>query len=95
VNPRPKEKEYHKYLKSADWKSNRLDVLKRDSFSCRRCGENGRPGNELDVHHLTYERIYHEELRDLITLCRGCHGEVHYTGEVIECSELDDSDLPF
>jgi hypothetical protein len=29
------------------------------------------------VHHITYERIYAEDLDDLITVCNRCHEKVH------------------
>jgi hypothetical protein len=31
----------------------------------------------LDVHHLTYERLGHENPDDLIVLCSDCHCRVH------------------
>ena len=30
-----------------------------------------------DLHHRTYARLGHESCRDLIPLCRSCHGELH------------------
>jgi 5-methylcytosine-specific restriction endonuclease McrA len=30
-----------------------------------------------DLHHRTYARLGHESCRDLIPLCRSCHGEIH------------------
>ena len=34
-------------------------------------GNCGKPA--LEVHHLTYERIYREELMDLLAVCQRCH----------------------
>jgi hypothetical protein len=31
----------------------------------------------LDIHHLTYIRLFHETLDDLAILCRGCHAVGH------------------
>jgi hypothetical protein len=63
---------YVLYLRSAEWKAKRAAVLKRDK-KCRSCGST----RKLQVHHLTYERIYRERLTDLTTLCEGCHRRVH------------------
>lgn len=72
-----KGKRYRKYLLSPQWRGLRQRTLERDGHTCQRCGENGRPGNELDVHHLDYTRLYNEDLNDLVTLCRNCHGDTH------------------
>ncbi len=76
-----KGKRYRKYLQSRQWRGLRQRTLERDGHTCRRCGENGRPGNELDVHHRDYDRLYNEDLHDLVTLCRNCHGDEHTTPE--------------
>lgn len=79
-----KGKRYRRYIQSRQWRGIRQRVLERDNHTCQRCGENGRPGNELDVHHLSYARLYNEELSDLLTLCRGCHGDIHSSIERLE-----------
>ena len=64
---------YLKYLKSPIWKELRDTVCERDNQRCTKCDKKG----ELHVHHLTYERLFDEELEDLITLCKLCHEEAH------------------
>ena len=64
---------YHAYLNSRKWKRLRAKVLKRDHYRCTRCGYPKR----LQVHHLTYDRIFHERLSDLVTLCARCHMREH------------------
>lgn len=32
---------------------------------------------DLQVHHITYERLGCHEIDDLITLCRPCHTKIH------------------
>ena len=66
--------EYHKYLRSPEWKAKRAQVLKRADRRCEKCG-NG--GVVLHVHHLTYARIGNEHLDDLKCLCVGCHRVSH------------------
>lgn len=56
--------DYRDYLQSAAWQRVRR---------CQDCGEH----RQLEVHHLTYARIGHEEMSDLRVLCHGCHGERH------------------
>lgn len=56
-------------------------VWKRDGSRCRLCGrrnEKGR-GRALVVHHLDYDRS-HNELDNLVLLCRGCHLGGHSRG---------------
>jgi 5-methylcytosine-specific restriction endonuclease McrA len=60
---------YQRYLRSPQWKAKRRAVLERDRHLCVHCGN----GWRLEVHHLTYERLYDELLTDLATLCRDCH----------------------
>ena len=59
---------YSRYLVTRRWQARRRLVLMRDGGRCRRCG---RRGNQ--VHHLTYERVGHEHLDDLVLLCGPCH----------------------
>lgn len=63
---------YSDYLKSEAWRKKTDEVWKRDRGRCRRCGRSAD-----DVHHLTYDRVYHESLDDLIMLCRPCHKMDH------------------
>lgn len=64
---------YDQYLKSADWQRKKLDVKARDSDKCRACGAT----ENLEVHHLTYERLGNERLEDLVLLCKEDHNAVH------------------
>ena len=64
---------YLNYLQSAEWRYLAARVRARDNNMCQDCGNN----HQLHVHHLTYERIYHEPLTDLITLCDTCHRVRH------------------
>lgn len=67
------EVEYAKYLQSDAWRRTRKAVLQRDGHRCRACSS----ARDLHVHHRTYERVGHEDLDDLITLCEKHHGLVH------------------
>lgn len=60
---------YQEYLQSDQWRSIRHRTVIRDERRCRNCGYD----ELLQVHHLTYARIYREKLEDLLTLCDHCH----------------------
>jgi hypothetical protein len=64
---------YVAYLKSAAWLSKRSQALRRAGGRCERCG-----GAALvEVHHLSYERVYDEPPGDLAALCARCHRTAH------------------
>lgn len=64
---------YKEYLQSDAWKAKRKAVLIRDGLRCVLCGHE----KNLHVHHVTYDRIYDEDLEDLITVCHVCHSGLH------------------
>jgi len=65
-------KKYSEYLNSLDWKNKRQKALDHYGNSCVLCDSNA-----VDVHHRTYDRIYNEDVSDLIVLCRDCHATHH------------------
>jgi len=70
---------YQDYLRTDHWFRIRVYALLLARFCCEFCG---RPANDdgplgLDVHHLNYDCLDHEEPADLIVLCRDCHTDAH------------------
>ena len=66
-------KSLEEYYKSPEWAAKRNERLKIDNYRCARCGFT----RALEVHHITYTRFGHEDAyRDLVTLCKKCHGEI-------------------
>ena len=65
--------EYHAYLASWRWRIKRTLVRLRALNRCERC----RWSRMSAAHHLTYERIGHERLKDLQAVCYSCHRFVH------------------
>lgn len=61
------------YLQSQHWIETRAKALEAAENCCQKCNETFR----LQVHHLTYDRIWHEEPSDLIVLCHNCHSKEH------------------
>lgn len=60
--------EYDRYIHSVAWRDTANRRLDQDSHVCQVCG-----GDATDVHHLTYDRFGHEDMNDLVSLCRRCH----------------------
>ena len=72
--------QYQAYLRSDKWKRIARERMRIDNNACVMCGSRGSTRNPLEIHHLSYRYIYHEETRiyeDLCTLCHNCHGQVH------------------
>jgi ATP-dependent DNA helicase RecQ len=52
----------------------RQQVLRRDGWRCQSCGSM----LNLEVHHKEFRsHSGHDSEENLITLCVGCHGEIH------------------
>lgn len=67
------QKKYLAYIKSPRWKKKRDKAIKRDKHKCKICGAT----RDLRVHHLDYDTLFHENLKSLITVCVGCHNDLH------------------
>ena len=65
--------DYYEYMNSPEWKAKREERLKHDKYQCQLC----HTAKNLVVHHVTYDRLGHEDLSDLVTLCKKCHESVH------------------
>lgn len=83
------EEDIHRFYIWGPWKQIRKKVLKMDHGECQRCKAKGRYSRATTVHHENYVRkhpelaleIWYEwggkKRRNLISLCRDCHEEVH------------------
>jgi len=65
--------EYKRYLVSAQWQVTRARAIIRAGGRCERCAAT----QQLEAHHLTYERLGREKPEDLEILCRKCHRRYH------------------
>ena len=61
------------YLNSIAWRQTRITYLRRTGWKCEKCFVRG----SRIVHHLSYDRLYHEQPEDLIALCDECHKKMH------------------
>ena len=71
----PKE-DYAKKLKHPKWQKKRLQILNRDKFTCKMCGDTE---TTLHVHHKYYvsgNDPWDYPNTALVTLCEHCHKEV-------------------
>lgn len=68
---------YNKYLRSKEWSKLRLDLIQTRGAKCERCGVTRNQFRYLHIHHLTYERLFNEDPKDLEILCAPCHREEH------------------
>ena len=71
------------YLRSRHWRMVRRAKLEAVKYKCEKCHNKPYFVDEftpLDVHHLTYRRIFHETLNDLQVLCRTWHKLEHSKG---------------
>jgi 5-methylcytosine-specific restriction endonuclease McrA len=64
---------YEEYLASQEWFDKSREIKARDKFICQQCGATA----YLEVHHITYLNLYNELPKDLITVCRNCHQDIH------------------
>lgn len=64
---------YTWYLKSPRWAAKREAYFNLYGKYCRACRTTYGP---IQLHHLTYERLGRESMRDLVALCSKCHREV-------------------
>lgn len=65
--------DYDSYINSKAWDEKARRIRKRDGYRCQICGANDVP---LEVHHLTYDRLYNELDGDLLTVCHSCHEKI-------------------
>jgi len=68
---------YSEKLKDPHWQKKRLDIMQRDNFTCRVCGDKKKT---LHVHHVKYYKYTEPwEINNeyLFTLCEKCHNNVH------------------
>lgn len=64
--------EYVEYLQSDAWYTFRRRVIRFRGNRCQNCGADGMT-TILHVHHLNYERLGKERIKDVRLLCVTCH----------------------
>ena len=64
---------YTEYLKTRHWSIVRRLAIQRANSCCSVCDS----PYSLQVHHLTYENLWHEYANDITVLCDTCHAMLH------------------
>lgn len=74
-------KTYSDKLRDPRWQKKRLEILERDGWKCKGCGDKK---STLNVHHLYYEAYkdpWDYPDKALKTLCEKCHEDEHFLEE--------------
>ena len=70
--------EYEKYIRSPAWEQMKRKRMEIDGYRCVCCGRHADRCRTMQVHHVTYERLGHEDpYEDLCTVCGSCHKKLH------------------
>lgn len=64
---------YREYLISKKWCAIKKAVHYLYEDECFICWNT----SNLHIHHKTYDRLYHEDLDDLVLVCKYCHWIIH------------------
>jgi hypothetical protein len=64
---------YHVYLISRHWRIARAKAIALAGSRCSVCGDK----RHLNVHHITYDNLWHEYANDVAVLCNTCHNMLH------------------
>ena len=71
--------DYKEYIeKHPHWRKVKQARFEFDGGRCAICHKDLRNAT-YHTHHLHYQRLGHERIRDVITLCPGCHHDFHRT----------------
>ena len=73
------------WYNGATWQNMREQVLKLENYECQLCKAKGRHSKAIIVHHVKHlkdrpdlaVRIWDGKERQLISVCRACHEELH------------------
>ena len=92
--------DYHKYMRSKEWKAKRQEKLEACDHKCE-C-EGGCYRKATQIHHLHYDTLGNESMEDLQALCPKCHmqksGVKDFYGSVqrycCQTEPIDDSESP-
>jgi RNA polymerase subunit RPABC4/transcription elongation factor Spt4 len=81
-----KKQSYSDLLKDPRWQKKRLEIMSRDKFICKKCGDTK---TQLHVHHKEYIKDtdpWDYKNSFLITVCEDCHKAINEVKK--ECPEI-------
>jgi hypothetical protein len=81
---------YSEKLKDPRWQKKRLEILERDGWKCRACGDTE---TTLHVHHIFYlpkKEPWEIPNGFLITFCEGCHKSLPCVAGIDKCEQCSE-----
>lgn len=69
---------YDSYMASEEWDGRRSLYFRQHAKRCRACGSD----EDIELHHLSHEKMGDEPDTDLVGLCVDCHAAVHAAARV-------------
>lgn len=81
---------YSEKLRSPKWQKRRLEILSRDNFTCKLCGDEE---TELHIHHEKYVgEPWEAPVEFLKTACKDCHSISHILSKegitIVKCIKV-------
>ena len=67
---------YVEHLMSDKWKQTKLTRLLIDDFKCQQCNK-PITAETSHCHHITYQNIGDEGMKDVVSVCQQCHNDIH------------------
>lgn len=64
---------YRAYLRSDEWACKRDLAIRTWGNECQLCGSS----KNIQIHHRTYDRVFNEDVDDLMVVCAKCHSDIH------------------
>ena len=91
IHTRRRGRAYADMLKDPRWQRKRLEIMQRDGWKCRKCGDER---STLHVHHVKYLCALPWECPDgdMLTLCEACHEYAHYSADAEVVAAVADSE---
>lgn len=79
IPEKPHTQFYDEYKQSDEWRLVCEERRRYDGYRCVCCGKPALLCREgLQVHHLTYENLGHEDIKhDIVSMCGKCHIKFH------------------
>lgn len=69
---------YDRYMRSQEWAEKCLQRLEIAEHKCELCGRLEKNSKGLQIHHITYKNLGHEDVgNELIAVCGRCHLMLH------------------
>ena len=66
--------EYKRYIRSPEWKERCRQRIEIAGHKCEMCGRLEQNSKGLQIHHMSYRNLGHEDVgNDIVCVCGHCH----------------------